>query len=247
MEHTISKLRSSLLGNVHSGESRPVAIEKILKNMPREVVILRKISPHPNIVALLYWAKIRPEEWMVVFEYHELNLKDYLNVIARSRETNGLTEDESKRIMRQLLLACKHLEDYCIYHRDLKLENIVFGTDGNIKLIDFGLAIEVEENDQYIEKIGSIIPPEMYGHVTYKQSTAQVWILGSIFYQLFERIEPFQRERVICKALGPVMFSKYNRPSEECVELMEWMLNVDPNRRPQCIDEVLDHEWIRHD
>ena len=168
MEHTIcSRSKSSLLDNVHSGESRPVAIEKILKKpeartvlcdkieIPREVVILRKISPHPNIVVLLYWAKIRPEEWMVVFEYHESNLKDYLNVIARSRGTNGLTEYESKRTMRQLLLACKHLEDYCIYHRNLKLENIVIDTDGNIKLIDFSLAIEVEENDQYIEKIGS--------------------------------------------------------------------------------------------
>ncbi|CAG8640735.1 3445_t:CDS:2 [Paraglomus brasilianum] len=222
--------------------------------MPRELVILRKIPPHPNIITLLYWMKIRPEEWMIEFEFHgydsnglKSNLKDYLNDVARSRGSNGLTVNESKKIMSQLLLACNHLENHGIYHRNLKLDNIVIGTDGSIKLIDFGLAIEVKENEQHIEKVGSIVPPEMYGHVTYRPSTAQIWVLGTIFYQLFERIEPFQKERVICKALGPVMFSKYNRPSEECVELMEWMLNVDPNRRPQCIEDVLDHEWIRHD
>ena len=99
----------------------------------------------------------------------------------------------------------------------------------------------------FVFSVNPVVPPEMYGHSTYRQSTAQVWALGSIFYQLFERIEPFQKERVSCNALGPVMFSRYNRPSEECVELMEWMLDVDPNRRPQCIDDVLAHSWIRND
>ena len=93
----------------------------------------------------------------------------------------------------------------------------------------------------------SVVPPEMYGQDTYRQSTAQIWVLGTIFYQLFEQIEPFQKERVSCGALGPVMFSRYNRPSEECVELMEWMLDVNPSRRPQCVDDVLAHSWIRDD
>ncbi|CAG8607708.1 9794_t:CDS:1 [Paraglomus occultum] len=274
---------------IYSGlSSRPFGtIEKILKKseandntvlhdkieMPREIVILRKIPPHPNIINLLYWMKIRPDEWVIMYEYYGLNLRDYLNYVASRRGTNGLREDESQTIVRQLLLACKHLEDYGIYHRNLKLENIVIGTDGSIKLIDFDLAIEVKENEQHIEKIGSgknlnlidvnaergnahvrstytvvflelVVPPEMYGHITYKQSTAQIWVLGTILYQLFERIEPYRKERVSCNALGLVMFSKYNRPSEECVELMEWMLAADPDRRPQCIDDVLAHRWI---
>ena len=83
------------------------------------------------------------------------NLKDYLNDVARSRGSNGLTENESKIIMNQLLLACNHLENYGIYHRNLKLDSIVIGTDNSIKLIDFGLAIEVKENEQHIEKVGS--------------------------------------------------------------------------------------------
>ena len=90
-----------------------------------------------------------------MFEYYGTNLKDYLNNVARSRETNGLTEKKSKQIMRQLLLACKHLEDYGIYHRNLKLENIAIGTESNIKLINFDSAIEVNENEYYIEKIGT--------------------------------------------------------------------------------------------
>ena len=83
----------------------------------------------------------------------------------------------------------------------------------------------------------------MYERV-YKQSTAQIWVLGIILYQLFEAIKPFQKEQVECKALGPLMFSEYNRPSQVCVELMEWMLKVDPNLRPQCINNVIEYEWF---
>ena len=105
-----SKLSSRSFGNAYHGNRNPVTIEKFLKKskantvlcdrieMPREVVILRKISPHANIITLHYWMKVRPEEWMIVFEYHDSNLKDYLNDIARRRRSNGLTDDESKKI-----------------------------------------------------------------------------------------------------------------------------------------------------
>ncbi|CAG8589967.1 2831_t:CDS:2 [Paraglomus occultum] len=251
------KSKPSLLDRVHRyEENRLMIAEKIFKKtktntilcdnveMPTEVVILRNVPPHPNIAALLYWMRIRPEEWMIMFECYKLNLRDYLNDIAK--ENVELIEKQAKKIMRQLLFACKHLEDYGIYHRNLKLENIVIDIDSNIKLVNFDLAIEAKQNEAY-EIIGSIVPPEMYNrHDIYRRATAQVWVLGNIFYQLFERIEPYPKERVIAKALGPVMFSKDNRPSEECVLLMESMLDADPNRRPQCIEDVLAHFWIRN-
>ena len=68
-----------------------------------------------------------------------------------------------------------------------------------------------------------------------------------MFYQLFEAIPPYHEERVKSKALGRVMFSRYNRPSNECVELMEWMLKVEPNHRPQSVSRVMEHRWFENE
>jgi len=89
-----------------------------------------------------------------VFEYHgygqdkpKSTLRHYLRDVARSSGKQGLTENEAKKIMRQLLSACNHLEKHGIYYCDLKLDNIVVDVDvgGTVKLIDFGLAIEGEK------------------------------------------------------------------------------------------------------
>jgi calcium-dependent protein kinase len=53
-------------------------------------------------------------------------------------------EEETAKIIKQILSAIRYLHDKNIVHRDLKLENILFenknAKDLNIKLIDFGLS-----------------------------------------------------------------------------------------------------------
>ena len=51
-----------------------------------------------------------------------------------------LAEDEVKFYIAQIVLGIGYLHDQGIAHRDLKLENVLIGEDGYIKLIDFGLA-----------------------------------------------------------------------------------------------------------
>jgi calcium-dependent protein kinase len=56
---------------------------------------------------------------------------------------NGhLTEKETSEIMLKVVKALNHCHSMNIIHRDIKPENIVFGQDGEPKLVDFGFAIE---------------------------------------------------------------------------------------------------------
>jgi len=81
-------------------------------------------------------------------------------------------------------------------------------------------------------------------HIPYELSTAQIWTLGCVLYELFEAMKPFHEERVKSKALGRVMFSRNNRPSNECIELIDWMLKAEPNHRPPSVRRVIVHEWF---
>lgn len=49
----------------------------------------------------------------------------------------NLSETQSLLLMKQLMSAFKSLSDHCIYHRDIKPDNILI-KDGKLKLADFG-------------------------------------------------------------------------------------------------------------
>lgn len=78
-----------------------------------------------------------------------------------------LEESEIKAIFKQLLQALKYLHSHNIIHRDLKLDNIMFKTKGNIKslkLIDFGYATFLSDTKNMKFRCGTpgYVAPEIY-------------------------------------------------------------------------------------
>ena len=73
--------------------------------------------------------------------------KDFFYVIQdRNSAGNPLTEDEVRRYFTQILEANIKCEEKGVIHRDLKPENILLDlTNDEVKLIDFGLASEIQE------------------------------------------------------------------------------------------------------
>lgn len=98
-----------------------------------EILALRKLSPHANIIKLLEALYDDPTGRLaLVFELMDMNLYEAI----KERKTY-LPEAKVKNWMYQLVLAVDHMHSKGVFHRDIKPENILI-KDEIVKLADFG-------------------------------------------------------------------------------------------------------------
>ena len=103
------------------------------KRVHSEIKIMEQIS-HPRI-ARMYEAVETPKRMHLIME-----CLDGGNLCSYVKAKRRLTEEESRRIFFQILQAIEYLHGLGVSHRDVKLENVLFANDRDIKLIDFGFS-----------------------------------------------------------------------------------------------------------
>lgn len=104
-------------------------------------------------------------------------------------------ESEAATIMKRLFRAINHCHASGVVHRDIKAENIMYGADGEIKLIDFGLSRKITNKNSHMQTITGT-PYYMGPEVLEGDYTQQcdVWSLGVLMYVLLCGYLPFQGE-----------------------------------------------------
>ena len=107
-------------------------------------------------------------------------------------------------IMRQIIQGLKYIHSQTIMHRDLKPQNILINSKGDVKIADFGLGRIVGKRlitmSKEIETLWYRSPELLFGTLRYDYSV-DIWSLGCIFYELAEHRILFQGE----SQLGQIM------------------------------------------
>jgi len=145
----------------------------------REVALLKELSGHPNVVALLEVGYVK-KTLLLVFPFVDNDLKRHMDTI-------GITPRDTKNFMWQLLSGVLFCHQRRVLHRDLKPQNILISKEGQVQLADFGLgrAFSVPIN-QYTHEVVTLwyrAPEILLGQADYSMPI-DVWSLGCIFAEM---------------------------------------------------------------
>src|SRR4051794_30953415 len=118
--------------------------------------------------------------------------------LLASRPDRRLAVSEVAAIAGQLASALAAAHAAGIVHRDLKPENVMVLPDGRVKLLDFGLARQVDaggvtEEGVVVGTAAYMAPEQLRGQRT--STAVDLWALGVVLYQMLTGRQPFAGER----------------------------------------------------
>jgi serine/threonine-protein kinase len=194
---------------------------------------------HPNLVSIYDWGEV-DGTYYIVMEYVEgETLKDLV------RRQGRLGGNDAVRLGLQLLAAIEFAHRAGIVHRDIKPQNVMLDRNGNVKVMDFGIA---RAGDSGMTEAGSILgtaqylaPEQARGLPVDERS--DLYSVGIVLYEMLTGTVPFRGDSAVTVALKHV--SEMAPEPAQLVPGMPYSLNQivmksiakDPDLRYQSADQ----------
>jgi serine/threonine protein kinase len=168
----------------------------VFERYKREAEIGNRLH-HPHVQQLLNTGEKRSEEYLVV----EFIKGQTLRAVLEEHAPNPLPVAEAIRITLQICDALAYCHEQGIFHRDIKPENIMAQEDGNIKIIDFGIALL--EGARRVtwrglsETVGTpdyMSPEQLKGERG--MASSDIYAVGVMLYEMLCGHTPFEGENI---------------------------------------------------
>ena len=171
--------------------------ENIRKRFLAEAKSMFKMS-HPNII------KVNDliddgDTVAFVMEYVEgETLKEYID------RKGKLSDDEIKSIFSQMLDAVGYVHEQNLVHRDIKPSNFMVSPNGNVKLMDFGIAKNTDVNSAEYTQTGTgvqmgtpmYMSPEQVRNTKEVTKSSDIYSLGVVLWQMVTGTKPYDTKTI---------------------------------------------------
>jgi serine/threonine-protein kinase len=132
--------------------------------------------------------------------HHYYIVEEYVDGIsldALIRRERYLSNAAAMLILYEVCKALKYAHDKQVIHRDIKPGNILLSRQGEVKLVDFGIATSLEDTEDGLTRDGmvlgtpSYIPPEQIDDAKSVDRRADIYSLGVVLYEMLTGRTPY--------------------------------------------------------
>ncbi|KAJ3319666.1 Protein kinase [Boothiomyces sp. JEL0866] len=250
----LKKIGQGASGTVYIGKdnltNEKVAIKQMIFAMqPKkeylisEINLMKKLS-HPNIINFKDAFLVKSDLCVI------MELMDG-GTLTEIMEQVHLTEPHIATICKESTKGLKYLHDSEIIHRDIKSDNILLGTDGSVKVTDFGYSAKLTtEKNKRATMLGTAywMAPEVVQSKQYGPKI-DVWSLGIMTIEMIDGEPPYFTEDPV-KALflivtnGTPTLKNPGKVSPQLRKFLDVCLVVKPEERASTA-ELLTYPFLK--
>ncbi|KAM3592903.1 uncharacterized protein V6R79_001423 [Siganus canaliculatus] len=216
-----------------------------------EIAVLELATTNTRVVNL-HQVYEMTSEMVLVLEFAAGG--EIFNQCVAEREDEAFSEDDVKRLMRQILEGVAFLHQSNVVHLDLKPQNILLTSSsplGDIKIVDFGLSRMVSSHQELREIMGTpeYVAPEILNYEPISTAT-DMWSIGVLAYVMLTGISPFlgedKQETFLNISQLNVSYTEeeLQRLDQGALSFIQTLLRKKPQDRATA-EQCLKHSWLQ--
>ena len=223
---------------IHRLSSKFVALKSINKTFMNEESSKRKVMQEFNILR-------RTRHCNIVRLYESFETAQHIvfvmevggggDLLTYVRKRRKLKEDVAKFLFHQIITGVRYINSKNVLHRDIKLDNILLTSQGDVKICDFGVSKLVQKNEIMTEQCGTpaYIAPEVFEDKGYEGYSSDVWSAGVVLYAMLYGVVPFKATNMseLHKQVQKCKPVYKDDISENARSLLQGILERDPKKR----------------
>ncbi|CAJ1811004.1 unnamed protein product [Sphenostylis stenocarpa] len=212
-------------------------------NVEREISIMRRLR-HSNIVDLF---EVLATKTKIYFVMEFAGGGELFHEVARK---GRLAENAARFYFRQLISAVKHCHSRGVFHRDLKLDNLLLDENGSLKVSDFGLSAVTGQirPDGLLHTVcgtPTYVAPEILVKRGYDGAKVDLWSCGVVLFALTAGYLPFNDYNitVLYRKIYRGQFRFPRWMSTDLRFLLSRLLDTNPETRIT-VDDIYQDTWF---